>query len=165
MQKRTSTVHQMGPTRVGSVLKTRAIERFGLVALIAVVLAVSACLVTAQNTNSNERRDYSDPSRLFALVLERLEPYILVDVRTAGEYSSGHIPTAINIPYDQIAANPPTRDTRALIIVYCASGHRSSIASESLKKIGFLRVVDFGALKRWPGSVIVTDKPGDNAGK
>ena len=51
-----------------------------------------------------------------------------MDVRTAEEYNSGAIPSAINIPYDVIADNLPTEDRSARIILYCRSGSRSSLA-------------------------------------
>jgi phage shock protein E len=80
-------------------------------------------------------------------------PYILVDVRTAEEFASGHIPTAVNIPYDTILENPPTRDKAALIIVYCRSGSRSTAAYSSLNGAGYTNVVNFGAIGRWKGEL------------
>ncbi len=67
-----------------------------------------------------------------AIVLD-YENSILVDVRTASEYKSGHIEGAINIPYDNI-------------IVYCKSGVRSSQAFDSLKNAGYNNVYDLGAM-------------------
>jgi rhodanese-related sulfurtransferase len=98
--------------------------------------------------------DYSDPVQLAALITQQPEPYVLVDVRTAEEYEAGHIPTAINISYHTIASAPPTDDTAALIIVYCASGNRSSKAAAALKRLGYTRIVDFGAVGRWQGDLV-----------
>jgi rhodanese-related sulfurtransferase len=97
-------------------------------------------------------RTYADPDQLSALISQRLEPYFLVDVRTPQEYSSGHIPTAVNIPLDQLRANLPTADVGALIIVYCASGSRSSQAAAMLQDLGYTRVIDFGPMSRWGGT-------------
>jgi phage shock protein E len=85
---------------------------------------------------------------------------VLVDVRTPGEYTSGHIPTAINIPYDKIAASPPTPDKAALVIVYCASGHRAGLATKTLRGLGYTRVVDFEAIGRWKGQTQQGEDPG-----
>jgi phage shock protein E len=104
---------------------------------------------------------YADPDQLYSLIAHRLQPYVLVDVRTAGEYSSGHIPTAINIPFVQLDARLPTADRGALVIVYCASGGRSSRAAATLRDLGYTRVVDFGAVSRWPGRLLATSQPGD----
>jgi len=69
--------------------------------------------------------------------------YIIVDVRTKEEYSSGHIKDAINIPYDEI--NEETElDKTKLIFVYCKSGNRSKYAYEILKNLGY-ETYDLGA--------------------
>ena len=75
----------------------------------------------------------------------------LVDVRTEEEYNSGAIPSAINIPFDVIAGNLPTEDRTARIIVYCRSGNRSGIASDTLEDLGFTNVLDFGGVNNWKG--------------
>ena len=95
-------------------------------------------------------KDYKDPSQLSALVSEGEGEYYLLDVRTDGEFSAGHIPTAQNIPYDVLADNLPTEDRGALIIVYCQSGNRSGIATRTLESLGFDRIIDFGGITRWP---------------
>ncbi len=73
--------------------------------------------------------------------------------RAPGEYSTGHIPAAVNIPVDIIAKEPPTTDTSALIIVYCRSGMRSASAKALLDEIGYLRDVNSGGISRWTGDL------------
>jgi rhodanese-related sulfurtransferase len=102
-------------------------------------------------------RNYSDPDSLRRLIADRTEPYILVDVRTVGEFDRGHIPTAINIPVTEISEKPPTPDRNALIIVYCASGMRSATAARRLQALGFTHVVDFGGISRWKGPLVSGD--------
>ena len=102
-----------------------------------------------------------DADQLQTLISTRHEAYYLVDVRTPQEYQMGHIPTAVNIPYDLIAAQPPTPDRSALIIVYCESGRRSAKAKLSLDSLGYLRVIDFGGVSRWKGSSITGADSGD----
>jgi phage shock protein E len=121
-----------------------------------VMLAMSAALGFAEG--QAEKIDvYRDPARLAALVDSTEPAHIVVDVRTPEEYASGHIPTAINIPVGEIGSRPPTRDTNALIIVYCASGRRSSRAKAVLEGLGYTRVVDFGGISRWTGSTVTED--------
>jgi len=104
-----------------------------------------------------EAPDYTDPEALAALIEARgedlAEDYILIDVRSEAEYASGHIPGALNIAFDVLAENLPTEDRGALIIVYCRSGRRSSIAAQTLKELGFTDVHDFGGITRWPGEL------------
>ena len=79
----------------------------------------------------------------------------LVDVRTEAEYNAGAIPTAINIPYDVIAADLPTEDRSSRIIVYCRSGNRSGVAADTLEQLGFTNVLDFGGVGNWKGELEV----------
>jgi rhodanese-related sulfurtransferase len=67
---------------------------------------------------------YTDPDALQQLLSAQTEAYFLIDVRTFDEYVSGHIPSAINIPYDIIADHLPTPGKVALILfsgLHCAS--------------------------------------------
>jgi rhodanese-related sulfurtransferase len=79
----------------------------------------------------------------------------LIDVRTAGEYRAGAIPSALNIPYDVIQDNLPTQDRNARIVVYCRSGNRSSVAKAKLEELGFRNVNNFGAYTNWRDQLIV----------
>ncbi len=81
--------------------------------------------------------------------------YIILDVRTPEEFTSGHIPNAINIPNeaiddDKILALP---DKNQLILVYCRSGNRSKQASEKLVKLGYTNIVEFGGINDWPKEI------------
>jgi phage shock protein E len=130
---------------------------------IVVLLVIAACqgIPRAATTVSADYGRYADPIELQQLVSRKTEPYILVDVRTPGEYTSGHIPTAINIPFDVIGNNPPTNDKNALIIVYCKSGARARSAAQTLEALGYLHVVDFGGIDRWKGPIDTTTLPGE----
>ena len=93
-------------------------------------------------------------SDMLAQIIARGDPNTyLIDVRTAEEYRSGAIPSALNIPFDVIAANLPTQDRTAKIVVYCRSGNRSSQAKATLEALGFTRVNDFGAVFNWRGEL------------
>ena len=119
---------------------------------ITILAALTAAAVFACTSTSRER-DYQDPVQLEKLIEEQLEPYFLVDVRTAGEYADGFIPTAVNIPHTEIAGSLPTEDREALVIVYCRSGNRSGQAARTLKELGFERIVDFGGISNWRGDL------------
>jgi rhodanese-related sulfurtransferase len=54
-------------------------------------------------------------------MLDKKSKVIVVDARTAEEHRQGHIPTAINIPPDQLhlsAALLP-KDKKSLLVFYC----------------------------------------------
>jgi len=81
---------------------------------------------------------------------------VLLDVRTPEEHNEIRIPESLNIAYDQIKTEAseklPTKDS--IIIVYCRSGRRSSIAVESLLNFGFTNVRDLGGIIDWPYDTI-----------
>lgn len=75
---------------------------------------------------------------------------VVVDVRTASEFASGHLPGAANLPVDQladrIAAAVPDKSTP--VLVHCLSGTRSAMACRILKGMGYSEVVNLGTLAR-----------------
>jgi phage shock protein E len=79
-------------------------------------------------------------------------PVVLIDVRTPEEYAAGHIPGAVNIPYDML----PTRlhelegHQGDEVVVYCRTGRRAKIAETVLTEAGFLNVRDLeGHMVAW----------------
>ena len=130
-----------------------------LIVIIVVLVAAGGFYFIRSASAADKPGGYTDPAALAKLVAEKTEPYVLVDVRTPEEYAAGHIPGAVNIPYDTIAGNPPAKDKNALVIVYCRSGNRSSIAKRTLDAQGFTRVEDFGAVGRWKGELVTGSKP------
>jgi len=75
------------------------------------------------------------------------EGAIILDVRTKGEYGSGHIKGSVNIPVDQLGKNlQKFKDKKRTIITCCESGMRSASAKGILKSNGFLNVYNGG---RW----------------
>jgi len=87
------------------------------------------------------------------------EPFLLVDVRTAEEYASGHIPGAFNVPVTEITEKIPTQDKNAFIILYCRSGNRSGAAEQALREKGYTNMVNFGAVSKWQDPLVTGAKP------
>lgn len=73
----------------------------------------------------------------------------IVDVRTPGEFASGHHARAVNIPLDQIAARASELGEGTRVVVYCRSGARSARAAQILRGKGF-QVLDAGTQARIP---------------
>ncbi len=77
------------------------------------------------------------------------EKPIVIDVRTEGEYSQGHVEGAVLIPHDQIREKisevVPKKDAR--ILLYCHSGKRAGLALETLKNLGYSNVESLGGLE------------------
>ncbi|UXZ04469.1 rhodanese-like domain-containing protein [Moraxella nasicaprae] len=70
-----------------------------------------------------------------------------IDVRSAEEYSEGHLSNAINIAHtqigEQIASVAPNKDEP--IHLYCRSGRRAEAALQTLKSMGYTNVTNHGA--------------------
>ena len=76
----------------------------------------------------------------------------VLDVRTAEEFASGHVPGALNIPYDQIEQHLAELEKarNSDIVAYCRSGRRTGIALETLKAKGFTHLLHLeGDLPAW----------------
>ncbi len=75
---------------------------------------------------------------------------LIVDVRTAQEFNQGHIANAINIPYELIAEEFIKRQIAKdqPVVLYCRSGRRSSIAQNSLIKLGYSHTHNGGSYQQ-----------------
>ena len=89
-------------------------------------------------------------------LMEKEEGYILLDVRTKGEYESGYIPGAINIPLSDIDEKIISflPDKSQMILVYCRSGNRSREASDKLSKLGYTNSLEIGGINAWKGEIV-----------
>ncbi len=75
----------------------------------------------------------------------------ILDVRTPAEFRTGAYPRARNIPLDELEGRLASLGTRDKpVVVYCASGSRSSQAARILRKAGFSDVVNAGGIGSMP---------------
>ena len=71
---------------------------------------------------------------------------VILDVRTKGEYGSGHIRGSVNIPVDQLHKNlHKLKDKKRPVITCCESGMRSYSAKGILTSNGFTSVYNGGS--------------------
>ena len=69
----------------------------------------------------------------------------ILDVRTKGEYQSGHLKNSINIPIDNLQQKIVKLNKNKPIITCCASGARSASAKRMLNANGFEQVYNGGS--------------------
>ena len=120
--------------------------------MLLLLLAV-LCLTACGQNKGNEQEAYMNITAARAKELMDTEKdYIILDTRTQQEYTEGHIPGAILIPYDEIPekAESVLKDKDQLILVYCRSGRRSKLAAEDLVKLGYTNIKEFGGIIDWP---------------
>ncbi len=75
---------------------------------------------------------------------------LVIDVRSPGEFSSGHLAKAINLPLDEIETAVPKRvkDKNQVLLFHCASGMRSGMAKSKLIGMGYPNAFNLGSYGR-----------------
>ncbi|GGZ08499.1 rhodanese-like domain-containing protein [Streptomyces nitrosporeus] len=87
-----------------------------------------------------------------AQAAERLEEFTVVDVRAPGEYASGHVPGALNVPLDRLQEAVPalkSASARGALLVVCASGARSVQACQILAEADIEASTLAGGTSAW----------------
>ena len=87
---------------------------------------------------------YSEASsREAAALIANIHPVVL-DVRTGGEFAGGHLEGAVLIPVQELARRSGELAAHKgdPVLVYCASGNRSTVAAKMLIDAGFERVIN-----------------------
>lgn len=95
------------------------------------------------------------PSMTSAVEECQRDPAIkLVDVRTPGEYSQGHLPGSLLLPLDQLSRAPSVLpDKNATLYVYCLSGSRSALACQLLARMGYSHATNIGGIGGYSGAL------------
>lgn len=114
---------------------------------------ILACLLAALGLNSacgQQHYENTDVSGFAALTAD--SGVVVLDVRTADEFGSGHIANAINIDVQQDGFAEKAKATLPVgktIAVYCRSGRRSANAAEKLAAEGYKVVNLKGGISAW----------------
>jgi rhodanese-related sulfurtransferase len=101
-------------------------------------------------------------SALQATQLMNREDALVIDVRDPGEYGTGHIIGAKNVPLSRIGAagsEIAAKRKEKPVIVYCDNGSRSAKAASALRSQGFSRVANLsGGLAAWQQAGLPLEK-------
>lgn len=75
---------------------------------------------------------------------------VVLDVRTIGEFSEGHVNGALNIDFyaPDFKAQVSKLDKSKTYKVYCRSGNRSGQSVNIMKELGFSKVENLGSLQQ-----------------
>lgn len=75
---------------------------------------------------------------------------LLIDVRTAAEFGSSHLPKALNLPLSEIETSIARHvpDKNRVLLLHCHSGMRSAVARRKLTALGYTHSYNLGAYKR-----------------
>ena len=116
---------------------SRSVHRPAFVVFVLVgILAAVGC--TASDEGANGKPGVQEISQQ-DLLSNPPQGALILDVRTPGEYSEGHVPNAINISHNELASrlselhSPNDRP----IVVYCKVGSRARMAAKVLEGAGY----------------------------
>jgi rhodanese-related sulfurtransferase len=121
----------------------RRIPTISLIAAAAIGLA--ACTAGTRDAGYVTR----SVAEIQQTVTAKVRPAV-IDVREPGEFASGHVPGAINVPLATVGTWAATQPKDAPYLVICQSGRRSVTASEILVEQGFRQVTNVaGGTAAW----------------
>ena len=85
------------------------------------------------------------------------EAPVVIDVRTPEEYAAGHVPGAVNIPFDQVAERIVEVDAPHGVALYCMVGPRARKGESALLAIERGNFASNGGVEKlfdnWPNRI------------
>lgn len=138
-------------------MKSANLVKMKSIIKITVIYLLLFTVFQINNNNSSIQaislNDYTDISVSDAYnMTENTSSLFILDVRTEGEYSVGHIKNSYLLPYTEIGSRQdelPENKSQP-ILVYCRSGTRSAIASASIVSLNFTAVYNMlGGFLAW----------------
>jgi thioredoxin len=115
--------------------------------LILLLLTLQSC--NAQNNTKVDK--HLVDTKEFSEGIEKSQSLQLLDVRTPGEFSQGHIPNAVNYDWLGNKFDEQTKDLDKTqpVYLYCQSGGRSASAAKKLASEGFEVYELKGGMMNW----------------
>jgi phage shock protein E len=106
-----------------------------------VVVGIAILYIAYKNSGTIPKKDAIELLKEGALV---------IDVRTAQEFNSGHLSQAYNFPLDEVEdlVLRQVKDKSKVLLLHCQSGVRSKTAKERLERIGYKNVFNMGSYER-----------------
>ncbi len=96
--------------------------------------------ITSQSSESDTPVSSITKKNLTAAELKQLiesgEDIYLIDIRSSGDYGSGHLPGAVNIPSNKISTKISQIPTDRKVILYCTTGDAAVSAATNLRSKG-----------------------------
>lgn len=83
---------------------------------------------------------------------------VLIDLREVEEYKKGHIPAALNIPYEELESGKLCLLNRNHIILYCERGNVSLQEARNLSQCGYDVATVYGGIHAYRGKLIVDEE-------
>ena len=110
---------------------------------ILISIFISLFALTSCSSESNAAITNVDATTFISTISD---PNIkVIDVRSLGEFSTGHLKGALNIDVESggFDAGIANLDKSATYALYCRSGRRSTLAAERMADAGFTNIINF----------------------
>ena len=127
--------------------------------MIVLALVVFAACSNNQEATSQEKQaavvKNVNVAEFDQLYQDKNEETIVLDVRTAQEYASGHLDGAVllNVNDSNFRTEVAKLDKDAKVLVYCAVGGRSAYAATIMEELGFKDIYNLkGGIQAWGSS-------------
>ncbi len=110
-------------------------------------LIITAIVLVLVGLSLLKRVSWVSPQKASLLLREGA---LIVDVRSRAEFSSSHLPGALNIPVEDLdkGAVRQIPDKNRPLLLHCLSGTRSGLAKQALRQMGYLHVFNLGSYHR-----------------
>lgn len=115
----------------------------GLITLNVILKGSDSTSMSFETIKANEVSYYIDRQNVF-----------IIDLRDKEDYIKGHIPSAVNIPYDDLEHERHRFNRNALLILYCDRGHISLMAARDLMKYGYHIKSIYGGIQAYHDKLI-----------
>lgn len=125
-----------------------------LVSLLFLTTTIMSCAQQPNQKNNTDQKlamDLTVDAAKFSIAIAAPDAQLL-DVRTAGEYQSGHIANALQANWldpKEFKNRTQHLDKSKMIYIYCQSGGRSASAQAALMEAGFKVVNLEGGMSNW----------------
>jgi len=138
-------------------ISTKILRRAILLELSLFLFLISGCTSSKKvSVGVQQEIIFEDitPQEAYSLIKKnKANPnFIILDVRTPNEYTSGHIENAVNLNYysQTFKMELNKYDRNKTYLIYCASGHRSEMAVNLMRKLFFKKVDNIvGGINAW----------------
>jgi rhodanese-related sulfurtransferase len=121
--------------------------------MVAFTLTAVAC-TEPQGKAGGEGDELLEPRAAHDLIAKNrnVPDFVILDVRTPGEFGDGHIEDAINIDFNSGGFKTELQglERKKTYFVYCRTGRRSTEAVKIMKELGFYNIVRMkGDIAKW----------------
>ena len=119
--------------------------------IVAFLILITPLYVCASSDKGNVKK--IDSTQAHKLIEDNAKnpDFVILDVRTPGEYNSGHINNAMNVDYksDNFKDEVNKLDKNKTYAVYCHSGGRAAASADIMEQLGFKNIYEIGGVKQW----------------